>query len=47
MPVDYGLADGSYIIPVGFFPGRRELLWPTGIIRIPVVSGDHFLVENP
>jgi hypothetical protein len=37
MPVGYGLADGSYIIPVGFFPGRRELFWPTGIIRIPVV----------
>jgi hypothetical protein len=37
MPVGYGLADGSYIIPVGFFPDRRELFWPTGIIRIPVV----------
>jgi hypothetical protein len=37
MHVGYGLADGSYIIPVGFFPGRRELYWPTGIIRIPVV----------
>jgi hypothetical protein len=40
MRVGYGLADGSYIIPVGFFPGRRELLWPTRIIRIPVVDED-------
>jgi hypothetical protein len=40
MHVGYRLADGGYIIPVGFFPGRQELFWPTGIIRIPVVSKD-------
>jgi hypothetical protein len=46
MPVGYGLADGSYIIPVGFFPDRRELFWPTGIIRIPVVIFNWFSSLN-
>jgi hypothetical protein len=25
-------------MPVGFCPGRRELVWPTGIFRVPVVE---------
>jgi hypothetical protein len=37
MPVGYLVADGSKSIPVGFLSCRRELPWPTGISRIPVV----------
>jgi hypothetical protein len=29
--------DGSYLIPVGFYTGRRELSWPTRVNGIPVV----------
>jgi hypothetical protein len=30
--------DGSYLIPVGFYTGRRELIWPTRVNGIPVVT---------
>jgi hypothetical protein len=30
--------DESYLIPVGFYTGRRELSWPTRVNGIPVVT---------
>jgi hypothetical protein len=37
IPVGYEMADGNYLIPVGFSTGRWELIWPTRIDGIPVV----------
>jgi hypothetical protein len=35
--VGHLVANGSYLIPVGLGWGQQELVWPTGIARIPVV----------